>query len=103
MRVFASGWLANSKKEQKAFAWDGSGSDRGGLPRRGLVAHQPWAGFALPHSCQKGVHEPDQNCGTFLVRKMPGAWQDNARVVIRQTDPLPLTVLAVIPSGITGG
>ena len=32
-----------------------------------------------------------------------GTWSDNARVFVRQTDPLPLTILAAIPSGIVGG
>lgn len=39
----------------------------------------------------------------LAVVSIPGNWQDNARVVIRQTDPLPLTVLALVPSGLIGG
>lgn len=39
----------------------------------------------------------------LAVVPIPGNWQDNARVVVRQTDPLPLTVLAIIPSGLIGG
>lgn len=39
----------------------------------------------------------------LAVVPIPGAWQDNARVVVRQTDPLPLTVLALVPSGLLGG
>ena len=31
------------------------------------------------------------------------SWNDNGRVFIRQKDPLPLTILAAIPAGFTGG
>ncbi len=39
----------------------------------------------------------------LVVINIPGTWQDNARVRVRQTEPLPTTVLAVIPSGLIGG
>lgn len=32
-----------------------------------------------------------------------GTWSQNARVFVRQSDPLPLTILAAIPRGIVGG
>lgn len=34
---------------------------------------------------------------------LSATWDKNGRVVVRQSDPLPITVLAVIPSGMIGG
>lgn len=34
-----------------------------------------------------------------IETKIESSWNDNGRVVLRQTDPIPLTVLAIVPTG----
>lgn len=41
---------------------------------------------------------------TGLYEVLPQAtWNDHGRVFIRQSEPLPMTILAITPSGVTGG
>jgi len=67
-----------------------------------------WAGDDVSHLKERRVEvdlyatpsnpEPEKTEITLTA-----SWNNHGRVIIRQPDPLPLTILAVIPSGTVGG
>ena len=43
--------------------------------------------------------EPTELKTEVIYANIPGEWNSNGRIFIRQVDPLPLTILSIIPSG----
>lgn len=48
------------------------------------------------------IEEVSKNINEHVVVPFPAQWEKTGRVLIRQVDPLPMTVLAVYPKGIAG-
>jgi hypothetical protein len=51
----------------------------------------------------EGWDKPVEPATRTIKVNVSSSWDDNGRVFVRQSDPLPLTVLAIVPSGVVSG
>jgi hypothetical protein len=56
----------------------------------------------VPWREDEGYEDPPDALTGPIETNLDAAWNQNGRIFIRQASPLPLTVLAVIPSGVVG-
>jgi len=51
----------------------------------------------------EGYDDPITPVTAAIELRLSGTWEKHGRIAIRQAEPLPITVLAIAPSGIIGG